>query len=324
MKKLNAQLSGCKLIVSLVLFCFFLVGGQKITFAADVTGKDLDKVIDSLVSEWKKQATDKKLTYTWFGYINTNGKLTGDKKGLACNSFAAPVLAKVLLNGDYRILKGDGESRGGKDYKWTHQWFGNDAATYFGLSKSLTAETLSSFITKANSGKLSTGVFYFDLRNQKAKKRSYYIKENGKLRLPNQGEIGASHTGFIVISKKGNKNTVEMRHFSELKAFNGLAKGDFIEKFLKKSLYGKSVTARSKSDITLYKLKTIKVAKIATMNSPLSLREKPAKGSMLITKMAKGHFVQALDIKKDWTKCRYMINGAVKIGWAATRYLKFD
>ena len=70
-----------------------------------------------------------------------------------------------------------------------------------------------------------------------------------------------------------------MLHFSGLGAFNGLAKGKFIEDFVKKSLYGRTPKLMKTSDVTLWRLTRHDVATVATQASPLKLPD-PDPGHM--------------------------------------------
>ncbi len=283
------------------------------------TGQKLVKSIDKLVAKWKSQANGKKLKYTWGGYVDTFGNLAGDKKGLACNSFAAPVLAELLLAGDFRVLKGDG-TRGGKDYRWAHQWFGGDTADYFGLQEEIAGLSLTDFIGRAKKGTLPTGTFYFDLRNAKAKNRAYYIGKGKDRRLPKKGEIGNSHTGFILIEKGAAPQSVSMHHFSEIG--KGLFRGKFISDFLEKSLYGRTKDLRDSSSVSLWKIAPTPNKKVNTAGSDLNLRESASSASNVVVKMPKGHVVQVLEKGKEWCKCRYMSSGHAYVGYAAAKYLK--
>ena len=147
------------------------------------------------------------LAYDYSGHVDATGKVIG--KGLGCSAFTSIVLHR-MRDGDDWLKHYDTE---------VFQWYGDRAATHFGLTKAgafLAEELLDAKKTLAliEAGRLKPGTLY----------------------LFNARKHEQGHVGFTRLLRDGK---LEQAHFSSMT--KGLYRGDFRE-WLQRSMYRDKAT----------------------------------------------------------------------------------
>lgn len=186
-------------------------------------------LVESLLTEWENDGLSENI-YDLHSYVShKNGKYCSIHGGLACSTFAAPVLCSLVFNNNYQYLYApkwipQSYCHNNIDinyseidpyqaidpnllYPFAQQWYGREIAGYFGLEAYKKYSTLRDFLTLKD--EIDFGVYFFDLRNEKAKLARYYIKQypSGKI---NRDTPCCGHTGFLCI----DYGMMDSYHFS--------------------------------------------------------------------------------------------------------------